>query len=150
MLKLLGTIARNVFWVGLTVAVLAGGYFGFTTLRDNRATLEPVPVSRAATAVETEPLRPWDAPLPVRGEGFVSAEQSVSLATLAGGEIVYLHPAIASQDGRFAKDDILIRIDDAADRPICARRMPISRPRYRSSLSIVPNASAHRAFLSAD
>lgn len=115
MLRLLGTIARNAFWVGLTGAVLAGGYFGFTSLRDNRATLEPAPVSRAATAVETEPLRSWDAPLPVRAEGFVSAERSVLLSTLAGGEIVYLHPSIALEDGRFAKDDILIRIDDAAE-----------------------------------
>ena len=115
MLKLLGTIAKNVFWVGLTCAVLAGGYFGFMTLRDNRATLEPVPVSPTATAVETRPLQPWNAPLPVRGEGFVSAERSVSLSTVAGGEIVYLHPSIASEHGRFAKDDILVRIDDAAE-----------------------------------
>ena len=115
MLKLLGTIAKNVFWVGLTGAVLAGGYFGFMTLRDNRATLEPVPVSPTATAVETRPLQPWNAPLPVRGEGFVSAERSVSLSTVAGGEIVYLHPSIAAEHGRFAKDDILVRIDDAAE-----------------------------------
>ena len=116
MLKLLGTIARNVFWVGLTGAVLAGGYFGFMPVC---ATTGPrwsrFRFLGAATAVETQPLRPWDAPLPVRAEGFVSAERSVSLATLAGGEIVYLHPAIASEDGRFAKDDMLIRIDDAAE-----------------------------------
>ncbi|MBU2533396.1 MAG: efflux RND transporter periplasmic adaptor subunit [Alphaproteobacteria bacterium] len=115
MLKLLGIIVRNVLWVGLTGAVLAGGYFGFTSMRDNRDTLEPVPVSQPSTAVQTEPLRPWVAPLPVRGEGFVTAERSVSLSTLAGGEIVYLHPSLASEDGRFAKDDILVRIDDAAE-----------------------------------
>ena len=99
----------------MTGAILVGGYFGVMALRDNRATLEQVPVSQAATTVGTQALTPWTAPLPIRGEGFVSAERSVSLAALTGGEIVYLHPSIATQDGRFMRDDVLVRIDDSAD-----------------------------------
>ncbi len=77
---------------------------------------EPVlagPVERVIPTVSVEDLKPHVGPIPIRGEGFVSAFREVELATEIGGRIVELHPAIDSR-GSFKKGDVLVKLDARA------------------------------------
>jgi len=119
MSKALGILRRvlsETFWIALTGAVIFGGYQGFQYLQANRAVVEVAPTERPVSVVETQAAAPWTAPLPIRGEGFVSPLRSVSLSVLSGGMISYLHPAIVEEEGTFEDGEVLARLDDSAER----------------------------------
>ncbi|MGR3466565.1 MAG: hypothetical protein ACU0CI_01690, partial [Shimia sp.] len=58
---------RELFWIGLAVAIVAGGVFGFRYLSENREVVEAAPIERPITLVETQPLTLHEGPLPIRG-----------------------------------------------------------------------------------
>ena len=106
---------RELFWIAAAVGIIAGGYFGFQYLGENRTIVEAVPAERPVTLVETAPFVALDSPLPIRGEGFVEPFRTVALSAPTGGRIVSLHPAITSR-GKFSEGDILFEIDASAER----------------------------------
>ena len=110
-----GVGLRELFWVVIAGAVIFGGIAGFRYLGENREVVEVEPVSRPITLVKTLDLNPINAPLPIRGEGFVQPFRLASLASQVGGQIIKLHPAITER-GVFKMGDILVRLDDSAER----------------------------------
>jgi len=115
-LHVIGRVLRELVWIAVAAAVLYGGYLGFQRLGEGRVVVEAVPFERPVTLVETAPLAPIIAPLPVRGDGFVRPYRSVQLSAAGGGRIVELHPTIIDLRGTFAQGDVLVRLDDSAER----------------------------------
>ncbi|MEO0391301.1 MAG: efflux RND transporter periplasmic adaptor subunit [Pseudomonadota bacterium] len=114
-IRFVGTALRELFWVAVAVAIIGGGYFGFTYLEDNQQVVEAEPVPRPDTLVETAPFTPHTDALPIRGDGFVEPFRTVAVSAPTGGRIVSLHPAITNR-GSFAQGDILVEIDASAER----------------------------------
>ncbi|MEL6409952.1 MAG: efflux RND transporter periplasmic adaptor subunit [Pseudomonadota bacterium] len=114
-LRHIGTAVRELFWIGVAGAIVAGGYFGFTYLGDNRTIVEAEPAARPETLVETVALKEYQGPLPIRGEGFVEPFRTVAVSAPTGGRIVSLHPAITNK-GFFREGDILVEIDGSTER----------------------------------
>lgn len=114
-LRYVGIAIRELFWVAVAVAIVAGGYAGFTYLGENREIVEVEPVERPETLVETMAFAQHRAPLPIRGEGFVEPFRTVALSAPTGGRIVFLHPAITNR-GSFNEGEILVEIDGSAER----------------------------------
>ena len=114
-IRFLFSVLRELFWIAAAVGIIAGGYFGFQYLGENRTVVEAAPAERPVTLVETAPFTPLDSPLPIRGEGFVEPFRTVALSAPTGGRIVSLHPAITSR-GKFREGDILFEIDASAER----------------------------------
>lgn len=106
---------REAFWLAVAVAIVAGGYFGFQYLGDNREIVEAEPAARPITLVETAAFIPVDGPLPIRGEGFVEPFRTVALSAPTGGRIVTLHPAVTNR-GDFSEGEILVEIDASNER----------------------------------
>ena len=118
MRKIIGYIAtavREIFWLGVAVAIIGGGFFGFQYLGENRTVVEAEPAARPITLVETAEFVPFTDPLPIRGEGFVEPFRTVALSAPVGGRIVALHPAITDR-GKFSEGDVLAEIDASAER----------------------------------
>jgi RND family efflux transporter MFP subunit len=115
-LEVVGRILRELVWIALAVAVVYGGFKGFELLGDRRPVIEATAVERPVTLVETMPISLYTGALPVRGDGFVRPYRSVNLSALGGGRIVELHPAVIDQRGQFAEGDVLVRLDDSAER----------------------------------
>ena len=114
-LKIIGTLLREFFWIAAAIAILAGGYFGFQYLGENREVVEAEPAARPVTLVDTAAFEPVDGPLPIRGEGFVEPFRTVALSAPVGGRIVTLHPAITDR-GKFEEGDVLVEIDTSTER----------------------------------
>jgi len=112
----LGRVLREVIWIVIAVALIYGGFQGFQLLRNSRPVVEAAPVVRPVTLVETTELAAITGPLPVRGQGFVVPYRRVALSALSGGRIVELHPALLERRGQFSEGDVLVRLDDSAER----------------------------------
>jgi len=121
-LRFVGTAIRELFWLGVAVAIIGGGYFGFTYLGDNRTIVEAEPAERPVTLVETMAFQEHRDPLPIRGEGFVEPFRTVALSAPTGGRIVLLHPAITNR-GSFQEGEILVEIDASAERAQIAQSL---------------------------
>ena len=104
------TVVRETVWIGVAVACLFGGYKGFQYLRDNRTIVEVAPVERPVTLVETMELVEFDAPLPIRTQGFIQPNRVVQLSSPSGGRIAWLHPSIIEL-GLFEKGEVLVQFD---------------------------------------
>lgn len=113
--RFIGRAVREIFWLGVAGAIIAGGFFGFQYLGENREVVEAEPAERPITLVETAAFVPNVGPLPIRGEGFVEPFRTVSLSAPTGGRIVTLHPAITDR-GRFKEGDLLVEIEASAER----------------------------------
>jgi RND family efflux transporter MFP subunit len=114
-LEYIGAGLREIFWVVIAGVVVFGGITGFNYLGENREIVEVVPVARPITLVETIDFSAIDAPLPIRGEGFVQPFRIANLASQVGGQVIDLHPAITER-GIFKMGDVLVRLDDNAER----------------------------------
>jgi RND family efflux transporter MFP subunit len=112
----MGRVLRELVWIAIAAAVLFAGYLGFQRLGESRTVVEAVPFERPITLVETTALFPIDSPLPVRGDGFLRPYRSVDLSALGGGRIAELHPALIDLRSEFAEGDVLVRLDDSAER----------------------------------
>jgi RND family efflux transporter MFP subunit len=118
MRKIIGYIAtavREIFWLGVAVAIIGGGFVGFQYLGENRTVVEAEPAARPITLVETAEFVPFTDPLPIRGEGFVEPFRTVALSAPVGGRIVALHPAVTDR-GKFTEGEILAEIDSSTER----------------------------------
>ena len=111
----IGVGLRELFWVVVAGAVIFGGITGFKYLGENREIVEAEPAPRPITLVETIELKTFNAPLPIRGEGFIQPFRIASLAGQVGGQVIKLHPAITER-GVFKQGAILVRLDDSAER----------------------------------
>ncbi|MGV8952575.1 MAG: efflux RND transporter periplasmic adaptor subunit [Cypionkella sp.] len=107
---------REIVWVVIAAAVIYGAFQGFQLLGDNRPIALAAPVERPVALVETAELSLNASPLPVRGEGFIRPYRSVALSAIAGGRVMELHPALIDRQGQFAAGDVLVRLDDRAER----------------------------------
>ena len=99
----------------IAIAIIGGGYAGFTYLGENREIVEAEPVPRPETLVETAAFEQHRAPLPIRGEGFVEPFRTVAVSAPTGGRIVSIHPAITDRSS-FKEGEILVEIDASAER----------------------------------
>ncbi|MDJ1009409.1 MAG: efflux RND transporter periplasmic adaptor subunit [Paracoccaceae bacterium] len=108
-------ILREVIWVGVAVAIVAGGVIGFRYLGENREPIVAEAAPRLTELVNTSVLEPIDAPLPIRGEGFVQPHRQLALSSKVNGRVVYVHPAI-DERGRFSEGEVLIRLEDETER----------------------------------
>ncbi|MEM6276011.1 MAG: efflux RND transporter periplasmic adaptor subunit [Pseudomonadota bacterium] len=115
LLRYIGVAIRELFWLVVAVAIIAGGYFGFSYLGENREIVEAEPAPRPEILVETAEFIAHTAPLPIRGDGFVEPFRTVAVSAPTGGRIVSLHPAITER-GSFAEGDILVEIDPSTER----------------------------------
>ena len=111
----IGVGLRELFWVAIAGAIIFGGITGFKYLGENREVVEAEAVPRPITLVETIDLQAFNAPLPIRGEGFIQPFRIASLASQVGGQVIKLHPAITER-GVFKQGDVLVRLDDSAER----------------------------------
>ena len=68
----IGVGLRELFWIVIAGVVIFGGITGFKYLGENREVVVVESVSRPITLVKTIDLNPINAPLPIRGEGFVN------------------------------------------------------------------------------
>ena len=100
----IGVGLRELFWVVVAGAVIFGGITGFKYLGENREIVEAEPAPRPITLVETIELKTFNAPLPIRGEGFIQPFRIASLAGQVGGQVIKLHPAITER-GVFKQGD---------------------------------------------
>jgi len=110
-MRVVAAILREGFWLIVAIAIVAGGVMGFRHLAENREVIEPKPVERPVTLVETQPLVPAQGALPIRGEGFIKAFRQVSISGQEGGRVVAIHPALI-QRGTFTKGEVLVQLDD--------------------------------------
>ena len=90
----LWNLSKDVFWLAVAIALVAGGVIGFQFLGANKTIVEAQPATRPVSLVATEPLELFAGPLPIRGEGFVEAFREVALSAQVVGRIESLHPAI--------------------------------------------------------
>jgi len=136
--KFLGYVGvglREIFWITVAVALVFGGIQGFRYLGENREFVEPAPIERSITLVETTDIFIINAPLPIRGEGFTEPFRVASLSGQIGGQIIELHPAITNL-GTFEKGDVLARLDDSTERAALAQtEANISGARARLALN---------------
>lgn len=117
MKKLLGFVGvglREIFWIVVAIAVVFGGINGFRYLGENREVVEPAVVERPITLVETAELALINAPLPIRGEGFMQPFRLADLASQVGGQVIKLHPAITNR-GSFKEGEVLVHLDDSSE-----------------------------------
>jgi len=110
----------DVLWSLVVVAILLVGVAGFLVMGALRTPLAADPVERTVPRVETMPLERFDAPVPVRAEGFVTARRRVSLAAASPGRVEALHPAMLEL-GQVREGDRLVRLDDRSARATLAR-----------------------------
>jgi len=115
-LGIIGRALREIVWIAIAVAVVYGGFQGFRLLGDRRPVVEAAPVVRPITLVEAMDLVVITGPLPIRGEGFVRPYRSVALSALGSGRIVAFHPALIDRQGQFEAGEVLVRLDDSAER----------------------------------
>jgi len=115
-LKVAGSALREMVWVVIAVAVLYGAFQGFQLLGDNRPVAVAAPVDRPVALVETAELSLISSPLPVRGEGFIRPYRNVALSAVGAGRVMELHPALIDGEGEFSAGDVLVRLDDRAER----------------------------------
>lgn len=108
-------LASDVFWLGVTVAILVGGYLGYQTLGALRPEVQATPVERTVPIVSAMALGRFDAALPIRGEGFLAAHRQVGVAAQISGRIVELHPSVEAR-GKIRQGAVLARLDDRAAR----------------------------------
>lgn len=120
LLRFFLTFLRETTWVAIALVCLYGGYLGFQYLGDNREVVEIAPVERPIALVETISVEPFDGPLPVRAEGFISPFRQISLSAQGGGRISELHPAILNL-GTFVEGDILVQLDDSAEQALLSQ-----------------------------
>lgn len=113
-------VSKDLFWLAVAVAIVAGGVYGFQLLGANATQAAPEEVDRRAPFVETAALERFGGPLPIRGRGFLEARSELDLASEVQGRIVELHPAI-DRLGRFAAGETLVRLDDRSARAALAR-----------------------------
>ena len=116
LLGILGRVLRESVWIAVAVAIVYGGVRGFQMLGEARPVVQAAPVERPITLVATTSLVPLSGPLPVRGEGFVRPYRQVELSALGSGRIVELHPALIARQGTFREGEVLVRLDDSAER----------------------------------
>lgn len=105
--------AKDAFWLAVAVALVAGGVAGYQYLGAVRPEVTAAPVERPVVLVETRPLQVFDAPLPLRAEGFIRPFREVGLAAETAGRVTELHPALKA-GGRFAAGEVLVRLDPSA------------------------------------
>lgn len=115
-----GVGLREIFWISIAVAVILGGVSGFRYLGENRETVKPEMVKRAITLVETIELKLIEAPLPIRGEGFMKPFRLANLASQVGGQIIALHASITDL-GAFLEGEVLVRLEDSAERAVLSQ-----------------------------
>ncbi|MBV6657382.1 MAG: efflux RND transporter periplasmic adaptor subunit [Devosiaceae bacterium] len=102
---------KEVFWLGIAVAIVAGGWFGFQYLAANRTIVEAAPIEETVPTVDVAVATALEGGIPIRADGFIAAAQLLDMAAETGGRIVELHPAIDAR-GPFAEGDVLFRLDD--------------------------------------
>jgi len=110
----------NLLWSLLALAIVVGGVAGFVVLGALRTPLVAVEIERVVPLVETASLTLHEAPITVRGEGFVKPRRQVTIAAEAPGRIVELHPALLEL-GSVSEGETLVRLDDRAARATLAR-----------------------------
>lgn len=108
-------LLKDAFWLIVAVGLVVGGVLGFQQLGAMRTPVTAAPAERPVSLVDAAALVPFDGVLPIRGEGFITPARQVSLAAQVSGRITALHPALDTR-GRFAKGDVLVRLDDRAAR----------------------------------
>ena len=113
-------LISDITWSLVAVAIVLGGVIGFRTLGALREPLAAADIERVVPLVETLPLAPHAASIPVRGEGFVRPYREVSLAAEAPGRVVGLHPAILSR-GTVGEGEVLVRLDARSARAALTR-----------------------------
>lgn len=111
----LKSVLKDAFWLIVAIGLVLGGVLGFRQLGAMRDPVTAAPVERPVSLVDTAPLLAFDGPLPIRGEGFITPAREVALAAQVSGRIIDLHPALDAR-GRFAKDAVLVRLDDRSAR----------------------------------
>ncbi|MEM1288148.1 MAG: efflux RND transporter periplasmic adaptor subunit [Pseudomonadota bacterium] len=102
---------KEVFWLAVAVAIIAGGFVGFQYLGANRTVVEAAPVERTIPSVETTRLARVERGVPIDASGFIAASRLLDIAAQTGGRITELHPAI-DERGTFSEGDVLFRLDD--------------------------------------
>lgn len=112
-MKLNREITGDIFWSLFAILIIAVGVVGFRTMGALQKPIEALPVERAVSVVETQPLQLHSAPIPVRGTGFVSPARQVAVAALGGGRITELHSALLNL-GHVKKGETLVQLDDRA------------------------------------
>ena len=113
-------LVSDLLWALVAVAVLAAGVAGFRIMGALKTPLEASEIERVVPRVETVPLAFHEAPIPVRGEGFVRPFRQVPLASQAAGRVVGLHPALLA-GGDVEEGDVLVRLDERSARATLAR-----------------------------
>lgn len=111
----LKSVLKDAFWLIVAIGLVLGGVLGFLQLGAMRDPVTAAPAERPVSLVDTTPLMAFDGPLPIRGEGFITPAREVALAAQVSGRITDLHPALDAR-GRFARDEVLVRLDDRAAR----------------------------------
>jgi RND family efflux transporter MFP subunit len=111
---------KETFFLILAVALIGGGFWGYRYLSENREFSQPVAVERPVAKVDTMVLRASNAPLPIRGEGFVRPFRQLSLSPQVSGKVTHIHPAIIDR-GRFQAGDVLVQLDNRAQVTVLAQ-----------------------------
>ncbi|MEN0088086.1 MAG: efflux RND transporter periplasmic adaptor subunit [Pseudomonadota bacterium] len=108
------------FWLLVAVGIVFGGVAGFQILGASKPVVEAEAIQRSVVLAEVEPLRAATAGIPINTNGFMSAAQQLDIAAETSGRIVQLHPAVLAH-GKFAKNDVLFRLDDRQARASLAQ-----------------------------
>lgn len=102
---------RELFWLAVAAAIIAGGFFGFQYLGENREVVEAEVIERSIPLVEVQELVPLSGYLPIRGQGFVTPFREQEISSQVSGRVTYVNPALFER-GTFSEGDVLIRLDD--------------------------------------
>lgn len=107
-------------WRIVALLILAAGFGGFAALN----LLRPEPAVHAPAGqlplVQAAPLEFREGPLRVTGHGLVKPRAEVVLGVEVPGRVVFVSPSLAA-GGRFARGEVLLRLDDEPYRAALAQ-----------------------------
>jgi RND family efflux transporter MFP subunit len=96
----------------LTVGIPAGALALMVILTAIRPEPPRTPAPERVPSVTTSPVVANSGALPVRGNGTVRPRAEVELAPQVAGQVAWVSPSLVS-GGRFARGDVLVRLDSA-------------------------------------
>jgi RND family efflux transporter MFP subunit len=103
---------KVIFTILICLGLLGGAVFAVKTLAIFKPEAQKIEKERIVPSVEVIEARPVNVSLQIPTQGLIEASRITSLASEVAGKVTFVDPRF-EVGGRFARDEVMIRLDDA-------------------------------------